>query len=99
MRKGAGHENPSCQSIQCESVRDRAGPRLEAVMPGGERVAALAPGEKGEAHVEIGQRSEEHTSELQSLMRNSYAVFCLQKKKTRAQQKHITRETHQKQHD
>src|SRR3546814_1638041 len=27
------------------------------------------------------QRSEEHTSELQSLMRNSYAVFCLQKKK------------------
>src|SRR3546814_12773323 len=27
-----------------------------------------------------GQRSEEHTSELQSLMRNSYAVFCLKKK-------------------
>src|SRR3546814_2660679 len=27
--------------------------------------------------------SEEHTSELQSLMRNSYAVFCLKKKKTR----------------
>src|SRR3546814_1558394 len=27
-------------------------------------------------------RSEEHTSELQSLMRNSYAVFCLQKKIT-----------------
>src|SRR3546814_4696117 len=27
-------------------------------------------------------RSEEHTSELQSLMRNSYAVFCLKKKKT-----------------
>src|SRR3546814_5404068 len=26
------------------------------------------------------ERSEEHTSELQSLMRNSYAVFCLQKK-------------------
>src|SRR3546814_10238122 len=26
-------------------------------------------------------RSEEHTSELQSLMRNSYAVFCLKKKK------------------
>src|SRR3546814_1690863 len=29
-----------------------------------------------------GQRSEEHTSELQSLMRNSYAVFCLKKKNT-----------------
>src|SRR3546814_4218239 len=27
-------------------------------------------------------RSEEHTSELQSLMRNSYAVFCLKKQKT-----------------
>src|SRR3546814_5702241 len=27
-----------------------------------------------------GLRSEEHTSELQSLMRNSYAVFCLKKK-------------------
>src|SRR3546814_3634696 len=29
------------------------------------------------------KRSEEHTSELQSLMRNSYAVFCLKKKKTK----------------
>src|SRR3546814_5838610 len=28
------------------------------------------------------KRSEEHTSELQSLMRSSYAVFCLKKKKT-----------------
>src|SRR3546814_1000790 len=28
-------------------------------------------------------RSEEHTSELQSLMRNSYAVFCLKKKKNK----------------
>src|SRR3546814_3453438 len=32
--------------------------------------------------IPIGSRSEEHTSELQSLMRISYAVFCL-KKKTR----------------
>src|SRR3546814_6032010 len=31
-------------------------------------------------------RSEEHTSELQSLMRNSYAVFCLKKKKTNRRQ-------------
>src|SRR3546814_7813656 len=30
----------------------------------------------------IAARSEEHTSELQSLMRISYAVFCLKKKKT-----------------
>src|SRR3546814_1618733 len=32
--------------------------------------------------VEYVARSEEHTSELQSLMRISYAVFCLKKKKT-----------------
>src|SRR3546814_3890291 len=36
-----------------------------------------------------GRRSEEHTSELQSLMRISYAVFCLKKKKTL---KHKTRQ-------
>src|SRR3546814_3978715 len=35
-------------------------------------------------------RSEEHTSELQSLMRISYAVFCLKKKKTQ-----YTQYTHQ----
>src|SRR3546814_1614319 len=33
-----------------------------------------------EEHDENGGRSEEHTSELQSLMRISYAVFCLKKK-------------------
>src|SRR3546814_6106404 len=38
------------------------------------------------------QRSEEHTSELQSLMRTSYAVFCLKKKK---QQTHLTLTTRQ----
>src|SRR3546814_8626612 len=36
-------------------------------------------------------RSEEHTSELQSLMRISYAVFCLKKKKTI---KHTTTNAH-----
>src|SRR3546814_5775380 len=36
-------------------------------------------------------RSEEHTSELQSLMRNSYAVFCLKKKtKTKCKTDHRT---------
>src|SRR3546814_2971106 len=33
-------------------------------------------------------RSEEHTSELQSLMRLSYAVFCLNKKKTNKKKEH-----------
>src|SRR3546814_3827325 len=37
---------------------------------------------------ELGRRSEEHTSELQSLMRTSYAVFCL--KKQNHQQKHMS---------
>src|SRR3546814_2857059 len=35
------------------------------------------------------RRSEEHTSELQSLMRISYAVFCLKKKNTKYNRKHI----------
>src|SRR3546814_1040791 len=42
-------------------------------------------------------RSEEHTSELQSLMRISYAVFCLKKKKkirTKIQTKHVKRTHH-----
>src|SRR3546814_3184827 len=43
----------------------------------------LADEAAGERH-----RSEEHTSELQSLMRISYAVFCLKKKKTQNKEKH-----------
>src|SRR3546814_1154076 len=39
-------------------------------------------------------RSEEHTSELQSLMRISYAVFCLKKKK-KTTQKHSTTPSHE----
>src|SRR3546814_1481274 len=38
-------------------------------------------------------RSEEHTSELQSLMRISYAVFCLKKKKQK-NQRNIETDTH-----
>src|SRR3546814_7866063 len=43
-------------------------------------------------------RSEEHTSELQSLMRSSYAVFCLKKKKTNTCQQRFkdTPHTHNK---
>src|SRR3546814_3444229 len=39
-------------------------------------------------------RSEEHTSELQSLMRISYAVFCLKKKIRRLQLKHTHNRIH-----
>src|SRR3546814_7932453 len=42
---------------------------------------ALALVEVGETARAEDERSEEHTSELQSLMRISYAVFCLKKKK------------------
>src|SRR3546814_4355017 len=38
-------------------------------------------------------RSEEHTSELQSLMRISYAVFCLKKKKTTTSHKYTNQLT------
>src|SRR3546814_8872064 len=38
------------------------------------------------AAIETIRRSEEHTSELQSLMRISYAVFCLKKKNTQQKQ-------------
>src|SRR3546814_6898187 len=37
---------------------------------------------------QLPSRSEEHTSELQSLMRISYAVFCLKKKNTTQHKKH-----------
>src|SRR3546814_6474898 len=50
------------------------------------RIRALALERLGESAVPTielsAMRSEEHTSELQSLMRISYAVFCLKKKKT-----------------
>src|SRR3546814_3952251 len=44
-----------------------------------------APAKPSQATINVlpPYRSEEHTSELQSLMRISYAVFCLKKKKTR----------------
>src|SRR3546814_10248203 len=44
--------------------------------------ALAADGSAGMAVLVTHVRSEEHTSELQSLMRISYAVFCLKKKKT-----------------
>src|SRR3546814_10813893 len=48
----------------------------------------------GFRHENGGNRSEEHTSELQSLMRISYAVFCLKKKKNRTTKHNRTRISH-----
>src|SRR3546814_7087672 len=71
---------------------------LELAAPAANVAQGLVGGEAGrvldgvlvhQAAVEVvggvDQRSEEHTSELQSLMRISYAVFCLKKKKTQIQ--------------
>src|SRR3546814_5267954 len=51
----------------------------------GEVTRLLAAASRG---VDAGDRSEEHTSELQSLMRISYAVFCLKKKTNKVQTIH-----------
>src|SRR3546814_5529563 len=46
----------------------------------------------------LSKRSEEHTSELQSLMRISYAVFCLKKKKATIHQDHMLNCTYKTQY-
>src|SRR3546814_10730428 len=51
--------------------------------------AVMLSGSVTQAAQSLNLRSEEHTSELQSLMRISYAVFCLKKKK-KTQQAHTT---------
>src|SRR3546814_4510083 len=64
-------------------VHDRAALRVRIPMRAGFRslnVAVAGAMALGEALRQT--RSEEHTSELQSLMRTSYAVFCLKKKNT-----------------
>src|SRR3546814_1499634 len=70
-----------------------------------ERVLGAASGEMRDLRLEgagvlrrgvddVAARSEEHTSELQSLMRISYAVFCLKKKKTHKKQQQTTSQRH-----
>src|SRR3546814_7237069 len=60
----------------------------EALLDRIEPVADYAPLAAADLVIEAAteRRSEEHTSELQSLMRISYAVFCLKKKKNNQQQ-------------
>src|SRR3546814_3904392 len=80
-RGGAGLETRQRRAVERgRQPRARAGDAV--VRAGGGRAAAgahLAVGGRGTWGVGRlrGGRSEEHTSELQSLMRNSYAVFCL----------------------
>src|SRR3546814_2528072 len=78
----------------CAQVRPRpraVGPDF-ALRPA--RALAPAPArEPGRVQPDRLPRSEEHTSELQSLMRISYAVFCLKKKKKKIPIKYNTTPT------
>src|SRR3546814_1422970 len=64
-------ENHWTQRAQAAIVRAGRGPTERG---------ESAPGARTQVHMPVPARSEEHTSELQSLMRISYAVFCLKKK-------------------
>src|SRR3546814_948153 len=74
----------SCETRPCLSLT-AAGCCCPRELPGG--IAGGIAGEELSGKLRRpeaarkGARSEEHTSELQSLMSNSYAVFCLKKKK------------------
>src|SRR3546814_947383 len=71
---------PYTTLFRSSSARQRAGK-----MPAAESARATTRASSASPQNVTGamiQRSEEHTSELQSLMRNSYAVFCLKKKIT-----------------
>src|SRR3546814_1292491 len=72
-RPGAVVGDPAVHQAASQAAALLAGHGHQVVEPG-EAVQLLQPGLAGAG------RSEEHTSELQSLMRISYAVFCLKKK-------------------
>src|SRR3546814_2112225 len=76
-RLAAIQANPLQSSMLREKAREVVGDFTGADDAAIEAAGSLAGGE---------HRSEEHTSELQSLMRISYAVFCLKKKNTNDQQ-------------
>src|SRR3546814_10772406 len=62
--------------------------KIVDVWPGPPVRATSMPAYCPSTLIRSGARSEEHTSELQSLMRISYAVFCLKKKKTTENETH-----------
>src|SRR3546814_1130757 len=74
--------------LAISSADDPAALRRKVTSPGGTTAAAIGVFEQANFTALVEQalvaardrRSEEHTSELQSLMRISYAVFCLKKK-------------------
>src|SRR3546814_5738816 len=90
--KDSGLDRISARQLY-DGVHERMALRWVSGMRGESR--ALEPGAAQARRPSLIGRSEEHTSELQSLMRISYAVFCLKKKK-----KPLTIKTHhiQEQH-
>src|SRR3546814_2181717 len=68
--------------------------KLTGLCGGGLRRRRSAPAGGPAAAPRRRRRSEEHTSELQSLMRISYAVFCLKKKTKTNKQKIKTKQHH-----
>src|SRR3546814_2155981 len=83
----SGVERPRAYSMSNLANEDGLWRFIVKRVPGGQGTAALfdslASGQQIECEGPYGNRSEEHTSELQSLMRTSYAVFCLKKKHTK----------------
>src|SRR3546814_6552210 len=65
------------------STEDRLSAREQKLFAGRQGLLRRRNGSLRIINRRRGRRSEEHTSELQSLMRISYAVFCLKKKKTK----------------
>src|SRR3546814_1424995 len=76
-------------TASARSMSNRACSSASRSMPSIARLARASASPSRHIATSAG-RSEEHTSELQSLMRNSYAVFCLKKKKNNTQQTHIS---------
>src|SRR3546814_1567698 len=65
----------------CSFRRPSASPPPPRRHATGQPPTGIGRGHRGETECGRSRRSEEHTSELQSLMRTSYAVFCLNKNK------------------
>src|SRR3546814_8598403 len=74
-------KGPRCARARAAVRAQSAGRSARIIACRTRRVSDLSPVRRGRASAFAGAlRSEEHTSELQSLMRISYSVFCLKKK-------------------